>query len=100
MSDDHPWKVWIQVALDGEKDRGDGGVVVVDNEQGVVAYLLVNELQPEGFREMMEDALQEEGKDFFFFCLKLPDGIKVLKRDRREVIAECALPTGEDGVLC
>lgn len=52
--------------VEGEKERGTGGIALVHLVKDTVVYKLVHEIEHEEFRESVEDTLSEEGDQYMF----------------------------------
>ncbi len=70
----------LEVALEGEKSRGDNGAVLVDNEH--VVYLLSHEFQPSDFRQQLEELLSEDDRVHIFIVHKNDDAMHISKIPR------------------
>ena len=69
----------IQIAKDGQKNRGSGGAVLFSVDSREAAYLLVDEFQPHDFASSLRDALTEDGSNYFFVVVKYEDQLHVTK---------------------
>lgn len=63
----------LQVALQGEHERGDGGVVFVEDEH--IGYVLLHDVQPDAFRERLAEMVEEDERAHYFVVHK--DGLNM-----------------------
>jgi hypothetical protein len=54
----------FQVGLQGEADRGNGGVIYLEDEK--VGYMLLHEVEPQELRERLAAEIEDDdGRNFF-----------------------------------
>lgn len=71
----------FKTAVEGEQSRGSGGVVYLDGDK--VAYLLLDQVQPEQLREKIADDIEEDKGQNYFILHRDAGNIHVSKLARR-----------------
>lgn len=72
----------LSVALTGERNRGNGGIVLCNRSTDKIAYILVHEIESEELRETVGDLLTEEGLRYFFILEEKDRKIHIWKVDK------------------
>ena len=72
----------IQIAIEGEKCRGDNGAVLIDDESSQILYLLSHEFKPVEFSEQLNDLLSEDNSVHIFIVHKVNDSLHISKIPR------------------
>ena len=81
MADEYAQRI-AAIALKGEKDRGDSGVVLSNISEGTASYVLVHELPNEELRDVVSDLLTEEGRRYFFVLEEQDRKVNIWKMDK------------------
>lgn len=80
---DHVAKV-AECAVNGERARGSGGVVLVNETS--MAYVLVDEIESEELRESLRDGLSEDGTHFVYIVMEKDRQVHIWKLDRLNLV--------------
>jgi hypothetical protein len=84
----------VQTVIEGEKNRGSNGVVLLARTPTLSAtYALVTELPSAELREVVEDLLSEDGNQFVYVLegertVEEERNVHIWKMSRIEVVAE------------
>lgn len=81
MSDGDPdmWQKISVVAINGERERGNGGVVLYDLENMTAKYVMIHELQSAEFVATLEDTLEDDENVNYFVVLEKDRSLHVSK---------------------
>lgn len=74
----------LQVAFEGEHNRGSHGAVMMDEDVKTTVYLLADEYQPADFRDQLKVLLSEDNHKHIFLVLKKDGYMHISKIPRGE----------------
>ena len=94
MADEYAQRI-AAVALTGERERGDGGVVLSNLDDNTASYVLLQELKNDALIEAVGELLSEEGRRYFFVLEERDRKINIWKMEKVSGTRSDVLPCVE-----
>ena len=76
----------LAVAMKGEQERGNGGVVLCNRDDDTIAYVLCDEISTEELRDSVREMLSDEGERFYYVVEETDRKMHIWKIDKAAVM--------------